>query len=33
MYPIRQTPADKKYLKNFKWWDSKRPKNKLELFE
>lgn len=33
MYPIRQTPADKKYLKNFKWLDSKRPKNKLELFE
>jgi lipopolysaccharide export system protein LptA len=33
MYPIRQTPADKKRLKNFKWLDAKRPKNKLELFE
>jgi len=33
MYPIRQTPADKKELKNFKWQDSRRPKNKLELFE
>ena len=33
MYPIRQTPADKKQLKNFKWQDSRRPKNKLELFE
>jgi lipopolysaccharide export system protein LptA len=33
MYPIRQIPADKKQLKNFKWLDSRRPKNKLELFE
>ena len=33
MYPIRQIPADKKELKNFKWLDSRRPKNKLELFE
>ncbi|WP_462219633.1 OstA-like protein [Ferruginibacter sp.] len=33
MYPIRQTPADKKQLKNFKWLDNRRPKNKLELFE
>jgi lipopolysaccharide export system protein LptA len=33
MYPIKQTPADKKQLKNFKWLDAKRPKNKLELFE
>jgi lipopolysaccharide export system protein LptA len=33
MYPIRQTPADKKRLKNFKWLDNRRPKNKLELFE
>ncbi len=33
MYPIRQTPADKKQLKNFKWQDNRRPKNKLELFE
>ncbi|MGF2414232.1 MAG: OstA-like protein, partial [Ferruginibacter sp.] len=33
MYPIKQTPADKKQLKNFKWQDNRRPKNKLELFE
>ncbi|MBL0146617.1 MAG: LPS export ABC transporter periplasmic protein LptC [Chitinophagaceae bacterium] len=33
MYPLRQIPADKKELKNFKWWDYRRPKNKLELFE
>ena len=33
MYPIRQTPADKKQLKTFKWQDNRRPKNKLELFE
>ncbi|MGG9962878.1 OstA-like protein [Ferruginibacter sp. SUN106] len=33
MYPIRQIPADKKTLHNFKWQDARRPKNKLELFE
>lgn len=33
MYPIRQIPLDKKKLKNFKWMDNRRPKNKLELFE
>ena len=33
MFPIKQIPADKKYLKSFKWEDKKRPKNKLELFE
>ena len=33
LYPIRQTPEDQKYLKNFKWWDNRRPKNKYELFE
>ena len=33
MYPVKQIPGDKKYLKNFKWHDKKRPKNKLELFE
>ncbi len=33
LYPIRQIPTDKKYLKNFKWQDVRRPKNKLELFE
>ncbi len=33
LYPIRQVPHDQKELKNFKWLDSRRPKNKLELFE
>jgi lipopolysaccharide export system protein LptA len=33
LYPLSQIPADKKYLKNFKWQDKRRPKNKLELFE
>lgn len=31
-YPIRKLPADQKKLPNFKWLESKRPKNKLELF-
>ncbi len=33
LYPLRQIPPDQKYLKNFKWQDERRPKNKLELFE
>jgi lipopolysaccharide export system protein LptA len=33
LYPIRQRPEDQKYLKNFKWWESRRPKTKFELFE
>ena len=33
LYPLSQIPPDKKELKNFKWWDSRRPKNKLQLFE
>ncbi len=33
MYPLKQIPAEKKYLRNFKWQDKRRPKNKLELFE
>ena len=33
LYPLRQRPEDQKYLKNFKWWESRRPKNKFELFE
>ncbi len=33
LYPVRQIPGDKKQLKNFKWLDQRRPKNKLELFE
>ena len=33
MYPMKRIPSDKKQLKNFNWLDSRRPKNKLELFE
>lgn len=33
LFPIRQIPEDQKYLKNYKWLDKRRPKNKLELFE
>ena len=33
LYPIKEVPGDKKQLKNFKWLDKRRPKNKLELFE
>ena len=32
MYPYRQTPTDKKLLRNFKWQEDKRPKTKFELF-
>ncbi|MEP7165648.1 MAG: OstA-like protein [Ferruginibacter sp.] len=33
LYPLKQIPADRKFLKKFKWMDDRRPKNKLELFE
>ncbi|MFS8082437.1 MAG: OstA-like protein [Ginsengibacter sp.] len=33
LYPMKQIPADQKELKGFQWLDSRRPKNKLELFE
>ncbi len=33
MYPFKQTPPDKKTLRNFKWQDDRRPKTKFELFE
>ena len=33
LHPMRQIPEDQKYLKNFKWQEKRRPKNKLELFE
>ena len=33
MYPLRQIPEDQRFLKNYKWQDKRRPKNKLELFE
>jgi lipopolysaccharide export system protein LptA len=32
-FPIRQIPDDQKRLAKFKWLDSRRPKNKFELFE
>ncbi|MEO6404840.1 MAG: OstA-like protein [Ferruginibacter sp.] len=33
LYPLNQVPAGTNRLKNFKWLDGRRPKNKLELFE
>ena len=33
MYPMNQIPEDQKQLKDFKWLEDKRPKNKAELFE
>jgi lipopolysaccharide export system protein LptA len=33
MFPMNQIPEDQKKLKNFKWLDDRRPKNKAELFE
>ena len=33
LYPMRQIPDEQKNLKGFKWWENRRPKNKLELFE
>jgi len=33
MYPMNQIPEDQKQLKNFKWLEDRRPKNKAELFE
>ena len=33
LYPMRHIPSDQRYLKRFIWLDSRRPKNKLELFE
>jgi lipopolysaccharide export system protein LptA len=32
-YPMNQIPEDQKKLKDFKWLEDKRPKNKAELFE
>ena len=31
-FPINKIPEEDKFLKNFKWLDSKRPKNKQALF-
>jgi hypothetical protein len=33
MYPMSQIPEDQRTLKDFKWLDSERPKNRAELFE
>jgi lipopolysaccharide export system protein LptA len=33
LYPMNQIPEQLKLLKNFNWQDTRRPKNKLELFE
>lgn len=33
LYPLKQVPAEKKYLQGFTWMEERRPKNKLELFE
>lgn len=33
MYPMNQIPEDQRRLKNFKWLDDERPKNRAELFE
>lgn len=32
-FPIRQIPAEQRYLQNFEWLDKRRPKTKIELFE
>lgn len=33
MFPLNQLPEDKKLLRNFQWFENKRPKTKYELFE
>lgn len=33
MYPMQSIPTDQKELRNFQWLDTRRPKNKLELFQ
>lgn len=33
LYPLKQIPAGEDKLKGFIWLDSRRPKNKLDLFE
>lgn len=32
-YPMRQIPDDKKILRNVTWYENRRPKSKLELFQ
>jgi hypothetical protein len=31
-YPVKQIPEEDKLFKNFNWQETKRPKNKQELF-
>lgn len=33
LYPLKKIPKGEEFLKGFKWLDSRRPKNKFELFE
>ena len=33
LFPINQIPEDQKYIKDFKWNDDIRPKNKFQIFE
>mgnify|MGYP001221271789 FL=1 len=33
LYPLKQIPPDTRQLKGFLWQDSRRPKNKLDIFE
>jgi lipopolysaccharide export system protein LptA len=33
IYPMNKIPDDQRQLKSFEWLDSRRPKNKLALFE
>lgn len=32
LFPLNQIPVDEKLLKGFQWLDSRRPKNKLDVF-
>ena len=33
LYPLKQIPLDTRQLKGFLWQDTRRPKNKLDIFE
>jgi len=33
MYPMSKIPDDQKFLKGYKWLDTRRPKTKFELYE
>lgn len=32
-YPVNQVPEERQKFRNFKWYEARRPKTKLELFE